>query len=221
MNITHFYSRTWIFRTLMVLVVLFLAGGMLMLVTRGRSASAEQNGLVSLESTYAGTVELDWVSQGVFSDTLTEPAGPPPDLGSIDLGFLLHHSEYSLNGYVDLDSTLVFTTEHTISTIQAVTPLAVGPQVVGTFAGDSLQLESERFSSELFGLDTERGQIVTRQFRLTGVKTGLTTYTGEYRETLWGYGPQVYTIVGEFELNLISGKNLALPYELYMPVVQR
>lgn len=216
MNITHFYSRTWIIRILLVIVVLAVVGGLLLLVARGRSAPAEQDSLVSLESTYAGSVELDWVSQGVFSDTLTEPAGPPPDLGSIDLGFLLHHSQSSLNGYVDLGSTLVFTTEHVIDTIQAVTPLEVGPQVSGTIAGDSLQLESERFS-----MVTEAGQSVIRQFRMTGVKTGLTTYTGEYRETLWGYGTQVYTIVGEFELNLMSGKNLALSNELFMPVVQR
>jgi hypothetical protein len=88
--------------------------------------------------------------------------------------------------------------------------------VSGAFGGDNWQLESERFS-----MVTEAGQSVTRQFHLTGVRTGLTTYTGEYRETLWGYGPQVYTVVGEFDLSLVSGKNMALPYEIYMPVINR
>jgi hypothetical protein len=106
MNITHFFSRTWIVRALPVIVGLTVVGGLLLLVARGRSAPAVQSELISLESRYAGTARLDWVSPGVYSDTLTEPTGTPPDLGSIDLGFLLHRSQDSLSGYIDLSATL-------------------------------------------------------------------------------------------------------------------
>jgi len=217
MNTTRYSSRTWIIVALSVMVVLAVAGALTWFAARGRPGSAVQTTLIPLECTYAGTVKLDWVSPGVYSDTLTEPAGTPPDLGRIDLGFLLHRSQDSLSGYVDLGATLVFTTEHVINTTQAITtPLAVGPEVSGTFTGDNWQLESERVSME-----TEAGQGLIRQFRLTAVKTGPTTYAGEYRETLWGYGPQPYTVVGEFDLSFVSGKNLTITNTLYLPVIQR
>jgi len=190
-------------------------------VQRVRSVQAKP---ISLESTYGGWVQLNWSVPGVYSDTLTAPEGELQDLGRIDLGFLLHSEQNSLSGYVDLSNTLVFTREHTITTTQAITtPLAVGPAVHGTFDTvhgtfdiADLQLESERFS-----LVTNAGQHVMRQFRLTGAWDSLTTFTGEYRETVWGYGPQPLTIVGEFNLNLISGGNIALLYRIYLPLVLR
>lgn len=223
MNITHFFSRTRLVGALGVVVVLTVAAALPLLAARGwstlggQSAPTAPSELIPLESTYAGAAKLDWVVPGVYSDTLTAPTGTLPDLGSIDLGFLLHCSNNSLNGYVDLSATLVFTGEHTITTTQAITtPLTVGPAVHGTCGSANMQLESERFI-----LVTEAGQRVMRQFRLTGVKTGLTTYAGEYRETLWGYGPQPYTIVGEFDVTLVSGDNVALFNRVYLPLIRR
>jgi hypothetical protein len=217
MNKLHFSSRTWILVAISAAVVLAVAGTLTLVIARGRLSTSAPVDLTPLEATYAGSVKLDWVSSGVYSDTLTQPPGTPPDLGSIDLGLLLHRSQGSLSGYVDLEATLVFTTEHEIYTTQAITtPLAVGPQVSGAIAGDNWQVESERI-----GMVTEAGQDLIRQFRLTAVRTGLTTYAGEYRETLWGYGPQPYTIVGEFELTLMDGKNLIITSELYLPVIKR
>jgi hypothetical protein len=178
-------------------------------------AQSAQTVLVSLESTYAGWVELSWAVPGVYSDTLTPPSGTLPELGSIDLGLLLHRDEDNLAGYVDLDNTLVFTGEHVITSTQAITtPLAVGPWVQGTFDGAALQLESERFS-----MVTDAGQPVMRQFCLSGTRASPTTFTGEYRETLWGYGPQPLTIVGEFTLQLLSGENMVLSHQIYLPVM--
>lgn len=181
-------------------------------VRRARSAQAE---LISLESTYVGQVKLNWAAPGLYSDTLTAPTGTLPELGGIDLGFLLHCEQNSLSGYVDLNTTLVFTGEHTITTTQAITtPLAVGPAVHGTCGGANAQLESERFSYL-----TGAGQRVMRQFRLMGTRVNSTMFTGEYRETLWGYGLQPLTIVGEFNLDLMSGENIALPHHIYLPLV--
>jgi len=217
MNKIHFSSRTWIIAALLVVVLLALAGTLTLVLARGRNSPAAPAILVPLEASYAGTVKLDWVAPGVYSDTLTQPAGTPPDLGGIDLGFLLHRSQGSLRGYVNLAATLVFTTEHKINTTQYITTtLAVGPQVPGAISVDAWQLESERVS-----MKSEAGQQLFRQFRLAAVRTGLTTYAGEYRETLWGYGPQPYTIVGEFELSLASGKNLIITNEIYLPVLQK
>ncbi len=223
MNITHFFSRTRLVGVLGVAVVLAAAVALPLLAARGRdtvggqSMPAAPSALIPLESTYVGAAQLNWVSPGVYSDTLTAPTGTLPDLGSIDLGFLLHCSNNSLNGYVDLSATLVFTTEHVITTTQAITtPLAVGPAIQGTCDGVQLQFESERFS-----MVTEAGQYVMRQFQVTGVKTGLTNYAGEYRETLWGYGPQPFTIVGELDVTLVSGENLALLNRVYLPLVRR
>jgi hypothetical protein len=217
MNKLHFSSRSWILVAISAAVMLAVAGALTFLVARGRLSTSAPVDLTPIQATYAGVVDLSWVSPGVYSDTLTQPPGTPPDLGRLDLGFLLYRSHGSLSGYVDLDATLVFTTEHKINTTQAITtPLAVGPQVSGVIDSQSWQLESERVS-----MVSEAGQDLSRQFRLTAVRTGLTTYEGEYRETLWGYGPQPYTIVGEFKLSLVDGKNLIITNELYLPVIQR
>jgi len=217
MNKRHFSSRTWILVAISLVVVLALAGTLTLVFARGRSSTSTPVDLTPLEATYAGSVKLDWVTPGVYSDTLTQPPGTPPDLGRIDLGFLLHRSQGSLSGFVDLQATLVFTTEHSIYTSGYITtPLGVGPQVTGAISGDAWQLESERVR-----MVSEAGQELIRQFRLTATRTGLTTYEGEYRETLWGYGPQPYTIVGEFELTLMAGKNLLITNELSLPVIKR
>lgn len=221
MKTTRPFSRILMIGALVAILAILVA--LPLVAARGpndagvRHARPAQALLVSLESTYVGAAKLSWATPGLYSDTLTVPTGTLPELGSIDLGFLLHCEQNSLSGYVDLNNTLVFTGEHIITTTQAITtPLAVGPAVHGTCGGANLQLESERFNYL-----TGAGQRVTRQFRLTGTWTNSTQFTGEYRETLWGYGPQPLTIVGEFSLDLISGENIALSHHIYLPVVLR
>jgi len=217
MNKINFSSRTWIIAGISLAVVLAVAGTLTLVFARGWLSTSAPVALTPLEAVYAGSIDLSWVTPGVYSDTLTQPPGTPPDLGRIDLGFRLHRSQGSLSGFVDLQATLVFTTEHSIYTSGYLTaPLEVGPQVWGSISGDAWTLESERIH-----MVSEAGQELIRQFRLTAARTGLTTYAGEYRETLWGYGPQPYTIVGEFELSLMDGKNLIITSELYLPVIKR
>lgn len=172
---------------------------------------------LALEHMYLGGVKLNWVAPGVYSDTLTAPTGTLPSLGGIDLAFLLHCSANQLSGYVDLENTLVFTVEHIITTTQALTTsVQVGPAVSGTCEGATMQFESERFS-----LATEEGQPMLRQFSVTGTQATATTFTGEYRETLWGYGPQPLTVVGDVTLELVSGVTEAVQHQLYLPLVSR
>lgn len=147
----------------------------------------------SLSGVFIGQVELDYALPGTYEDPLLppEPDGEPlPELGSIDFGLQLTQDGTAVEGYVDLAHTLVFTTEHV--TVSA----AFGPMVTGSVDGEDILLVSERV--EL----VSGGQPLMRQFRLTG---GLDPendqqFVGEYRETVWGYGPQPLTIVGRFSL---------------------
>lgn len=222
MNTTRHFSLRWVVGALVAMVILIgvvlpLSAALGRNDASPRPAQAAQSNLVSLESAYAGQAKLNWAVPGTYSDTLTAPTGTLPDLGSIDLGFLLHRSGNSLSGYVDLGNTLVFTGEHIITTTQAVTtPLAVGPAISGAWNGANVQ-----FASEPFKITTDAGQRVTRQFRLIGGVRAGSVITGEYRETLWGYGPQPLTVVGEFKLGLLSGTNLALSYRVYLPLIRR
>ncbi len=53
------------------------------------------------------------------------------------------------------------------------------------------------------------GKTLGRQFRLIGtVSDGIAT--GEYRETVWGYGSKPLTIVGEFELLMVEAPEESL-----------
>jgi hypothetical protein len=175
---------------------------------------------VVLDSVYAGYVKLDWALPGVYSDALSAPPPPTPDLGSIDLGLLLHGSGDSVTGYVDLTNTLVFSVEHTITATLpgTTTQLAVGPYMSGTLDGANLHLESERLVQV-----TGAKQRLMRQFRLIGapVAGDMNTLAGQYRETLWGYGPQPLTIVGTFTLTLTSGTPVNLSQRVYLPLILR
>jgi uncharacterized repeat protein (TIGR01451 family) len=160
-------------------------------------ARPAQSGAGSLNGTYLGTVKLDWAMPGEYSNPLPTPTPDPertspPNLGEIDLGLALVQAGSTVSGYVDLDFTLVFTGEHTID------GQAFGPYVEGTFDGTNLTLESERVS-----LLTARQRLM-RQFRLTGgtVPDQENVLSGEYRETVWGYGPRPLTIIGTFNLRL-------------------
>ena len=149
----------------------------------------------STKMTYAGTVKLQCAMPGEFSEPLPTPtpdpqAPPLPGLGEIDLGLELVWSGNIITGYVDLDLTLVFTQEHLVGTT------AYGPSVEGTFDGTNLTLTSERLSV------VSAGQRLMRQFRLIGaaVPDQEGALTGEYRETIWGYGPRPLTVIGTFSL---------------------
>lgn len=163
---------------------------------------------------YSGIVELDWALAGVYSDTLPtptpQPAGTPsPILGDVNLGILFHPGSSPDDGHVDLGNTLVFTKEHSITATPvgpapgpgtptpAAVPLAVGPEVTVTFDGSNLRVESERFA-----MTTGAGQRLQRQFRLIGVADANDShrFTGDYRETIWGFGTQPLTLVGTFIL---------------------
>ena len=143
---------------------------------------------------YIGVVELECGMPGEFSDPLPapdpDPEAPPPDLGEIDLALELVRSGDTVSGYVDLEFTLVFTQRHEVNSTW------YGPGVEGTFDGTNLALTSERVSLEM------AGKQLMRQFRLIGaaVPGQEGTLSGEYRETVWGYGPQPLTVVGTFTL---------------------
>jgi len=185
---------------------------------RAERVQAAQVETVALDSVYAGHVKLDWALPGVYSDTLSAPTGTLPDMGTIDLGLLLHRSEGNVTGYVDLDNTLVFTTEHTITATlpTTTTQLAVGPSVTGAFDGANLHFESERLVQV-----TGAKQRLMRQFRLIGTLADVNTFTGEYRETVWGYSPQPLTVVGSFTLTRVSGLSLNMSHRIYLPLIRR
>ena len=151
--------------------------------------------------TYIGSVKLNWAAPGEYDDTLTVPIPPEgeklPELGSIDLGFLVNCSSGSLSGHVDLSTTLVFPELKITAADGTMTTRPVS--ISGTCSDPSLYILSEKFTQT-----TEAGQSVERQFQLrNGTLNSVTNaYTGEYRETIWGYGPQAVTIVGEFTLYL-------------------
>ncbi len=187
---------------------------------RTERVQAAQVEVVPLDSVYGGQVKLTRALPGVYSDTLPTP--PPtstlPELGTIDLGLLLHRSEDNVTGYVDLDNTLVFTAEHTITATlpTTTTQLAVGPSVSGAFEGNNLRFESERLIQV-----TGAKQRLMRQFRLIGTLADVNTFTGECRETVWGYGPQPLTIVGSFSLTRVSGLSLNMSHRVYLPVIRK
>lgn len=196
---------------------------------------------------YNGMVELDWSLAGVYSDTLPTPTPQPavtpgtpspiPILSAIDLGLLFHPGGNQGDGHVDLSNTLMFTKEHTIMATPigptpgpgtpppAAVALAVGPKVSVTLDGANLRVESERFA-----MTTGAGQGLQRQFRLIGVAADgdIHRFTGDYRETIWGFGPQPLTLVGRFILvqPVVGGSptpTVAPPgnIKLFLPMMQR
>ena len=163
----------------------------------------------SLNGAFIGQVELDYAAPGEYSDALPtpDPDGEPlPELGSIDLGLQLTDAEGVVEGYVDLQQTLVFTTEHTVGAT------AFGPMVTGSFDGENLSLESERVSL------ISAGRSLMRQFQLIGevAEENERQIVGEYRETVWGYGFQPLTIVGRFTLEYASP---AATDFIFMPLI--
>lgn len=153
-----------------------------------------------LAGDYRGTVDLQFVVAGVYSDTLAAPPPPAegapelPDLGAIDLALNLTQTNDAVSGYVNLDRTLVFLEAHTIP--NGGSTLKIGPYVNGSFDGTNLTIVSEQVAATL------SGQPIQRQFRLTGaiVASDGSQISGEYRETLWGATREPVTVVGTFML---------------------
>jgi hypothetical protein len=191
----------------------------------GEANVAELTAENALEGTFSGEVKLNWGLTGILSETLKTPTPTPTtvgnsypytdsmvaDLGSMDLGLLIQQSGVDITAYVDLDNTLVFSKEHTIQATPVgptpfpgtpapgATPLAVGPQLTGTFDGTTLDLRSEQLTLNIAGKTN-----VKQQFHLTGTvdrQPNLITLTGEYRETIWNYMPQAVTVIGRFTLH--------------------
>ncbi len=152
---------------------------------------------------YRGNVTLNHVVAGVFSDSLTVPApdqnetATAPYLGTIDLAFNLTQEGANVTGYVLLDETFVFPETQRVALPPGADPVAVGPRVTGTLDGSTLQLVSEKFTTDV------SGQSITRQFRLSAsaVPQDRMTLSGEYRETVWGFGLGESTIIGDFSIS--------------------
>ena len=150
-----------------------------------------------------GEVKLLWSAPGGMFDDFVPPTeeelAAGPDLGKLELSLLLQKQGVSgAAGYVDLETTLVFTGYHTIDTTidGATTTLTVGPYVDGSYADGTLGLMSETFSYV-----TNLGEPVERQFWLSGGPSDTPgVLVGEYRETVWGFGTGPITIFGTFEL---------------------
>ena len=167
------------------------------------------NGLVTLKCTFGG------VYSDTFSTPTPQPAGTPApaDVGKIDLSLFLSQTNGTVSGYINIDRTIVFSAEHTIqATPMFITPvpgqpapaavaLAIGPYVQGTFDGSTLSLQSDVVSMIV------AGRTVQRQFRITGTlkPNDADSFTGEYRETVWGYTAQPITVLGVFTLSRSLG----------------
>lgn len=171
------------------------------------AVAALPDDIFQIDATLLGTVDLEWGAMGVFSDTwAADELNVLSDGATIDITFLLEKDAGdAVTGYLELQNSLVFTTEHIISTTVASdvgAPVAeavtreVGPQSTGSYVGTQLNLTSERVSYM-----TESGQDVERQFRLTaGPNQGSELLTGEYRETVWGLTLKPVTVGGAFTL---------------------
>ena len=152
---------------------------------------------------YRGNVTLNHVVAGVFSDSLATPVPDQnetlaaPYLGEINLAFNLTQEGDNVTGYMLLDGTYTFPEMQSVALIPGADPVAVGPRVTGTLVGSTLQLTSEQFTTEA------SGQTVTRQFRLIAdaVPQDRMTLSGEYRETIWGFGMGESTVIGDFSIN--------------------
>lgn len=170
----------------------------------------QQADLFQSEVALLGTADLKSGASGTYTDTWTtdELNALPEDVAAtIDISFLLEKGTGNgVNGYVELQNSLVFTTHHVISTtrvsgigstITETVSTEVGPKVDGSLTGNQLTLLSERISYK-----TESGQEVQRQFQLTADQGNQSdVMRGEYRETVWGLTLDPLTVIGTFELS--------------------
>jgi hypothetical protein len=173
-----------------------------------------------LTGLYQGVVELNGVYNGTYQQSEIIRAF---DGGQIDLALVLEQVEEQVDGYIDLDLTMVF------NQVNVYDELPYGPYVSGSFSGTILTLESEQFDWQINPgrvLDDGRvlpEEIATRQFRLvaTEVQEGGARLVGEYRETIWGIGVQPITLVGDFALTRPVFSEPTVTTRLYLPVLAR
>lgn len=178
----------------------------------GAAAAPRRAEATNIDKTLVGTVDLAWGASGTYTETWTaDELSELTEDASIDIGFLLvEASGNAVTAYVDLESTLVYTNAHIITTTVNATgaeTLAVGPQSSGSYTNDQLNLLSERIV-----YTTEAGQTVERQFRLSAAaSTENGILTGEYRETIWGITLDPLTIMGTFELREVEDLGIDQP----------
>lgn len=174
------------------------------------AAAVQQPANSGLTGAYAGEIAILGVQTGVYSNSLTLPAVPtdsiPADLGAIALSLQLTQTGSSVLGYVLLDRSLTFTTEHRVS-IPGRGVVDVGPAVRGTYDGTTLKLESEIFSALVSGRE------IVRQFRFisSDIKAEGGLLTGDYRETLWGFAIEPSTAMGQGRLARPGALTLVAP----------
>jgi len=200
---------------LMLIVVISVAGvavvrlGSMPAETRHAPAGPDAGAIGGI---YSGEAVLKFTLGGVYSDTLSTPVPPPvgtpapANLGQVGLSLFLSQNGNAVNGYIDLEKTLIFSIEHTIQATPvglvvlpgqptpAPSTVKTGPHVQGTFDGTTLNVQSEKVSLVI------SGRPVQRQFRITGSLNpgNANELIGEYRETLWGYNPKPVTMLGTF-----------------------
>jgi len=226
-RLIHLSTRIFVF-ILLLCTFIFAAYAVMQNMLTVQSIEIHPKAMVSLPliqtagpitGDYDGTVTLQRVFNGVYSDTVT--VSNTLDLGYIDLALHLEQSGNVVNGFVTLDRTLVFTEEHKIMATPVGPPvgqgtptpvaqeMAIGPKMQpGKFDGTTLLLESQPFTMTLSeeirinGESISPARTVIRQFRLitTNVQGDGATLTGEYRETIWGYAAYPTTVIGTFTL---------------------
>lgn len=177
------------------------------------TAKAKAQGAISINGIYNGEISIQGIQTGVYSNTLTLPAVPtdtiPADYGTIVLSLQLTQTDTTVTGYVLLDHSLTFTTEHIVA-IPGRGTIAVGPAVKGRYDGTTLTLESERFSSMVSGRE------IVRQFRLISGEIGAEAggiageIVGDYRETLWGFAIEASTAMGQGTLATAQARRLVV-----------
>lgn len=217
--------QSWRFQVAIALLTLAALALVALALASGPSAAVlAQSGAIAGE--YHGEVEMRHAVPGVFGAPLVTPTPPPTPTPAaqldmmIDLSLHLQQTGNQVSGFVMLDDTLLYPRVTVIPATPSgptprpgtpapgATPLAIGPRVTGTFDGAILRLTSEQYvlllapARTLSNGYTIPEQRVTRQFSLVGtVQNGGNTLSGEYRETVWGYGQQPTTAIGSFTLN--------------------
>ncbi len=218
-------TRPWRLQAVVALLTLAaLALAAVALTSRPGVAAPVETGPITGQ--YTGSVQLRHVLVGVLSAPLSTPTPAPSPTPAtqldmpVDLSLTLQQTGSQVTGFVMLDRTILYPRVTTISATPVgptpgpgtptprATPLGIGPRVTGTFDGTTLTLTSEQYelliapARRLANGYTIPEQKVTRQFSLVGtVRNGGNTVTGEYRETVWGYGKQPSTAIGSFTLN--------------------
>jgi hypothetical protein len=62
-----------------------------------------------------------------------------------------------------------------------------------------------------------------RQFHLAGAAVAgqSDVYSGEYRETIWGYGTRPLTVIGTFTLYQGAAEDVVVDQRIYLPLLMK